>query len=596
LEKELLSGNEAIARGAFEGGVKVAAGYPGTPSSEILENVVLYEEIYAQWSPNEKVALEVGIGASLGGARTLVTMKHVGLNVAADPLFTLSYTGVNAGLVVVSCDDPNLYSSQNEQDNRHYARAAKIPMLEPSDSQEAKDFVILGLEISEEFDTPVLLRPTTRISHSKSMVTIIDERKEVSFSYEKDPQKYVMVPGYARMRHMFVEERLANLKRYSEKTPLNKVERKSGELGIIASGVSYQYAKEVFPDASFLKLGMSYPLPEGKILSFASDVKTVCVIEELDPFLEEQIRALGVETYGMSILPHTGELEPGIIKEKLWEVGCWMAKGVSESDVSNKEVMTKREEMAIGIPLRPPVLCPGCPHRGIFYALKRLKLTVFGDIGCYTLAALPPLEAMDTCVCMGAGVGGALGFEKASSEHKGKTVAVIGDSTFVHSGINPLIDIVYNKGTSTVIILDNRTTAMTGRQEHPGTGVTLKGEKTRALDFARLGEAIGIKSVVIVDPYNLEETKSKIKEEVGKEEPSLIISSRPCLLVEKQQGPLIKIDTEECAGCGLCLNLGCPALSKDGELVKIDTALCTGCKLCAEVCNLEAVKEVGEEE
>ncbi len=594
MEKELLSGNEAIARGAYEGGVRVAAGYPGTPSSEILENLALYDEVYAQWSPNEKVALEVGIGASLGGARTLVAMKHVGLNVAADPLFTLSYTGVNAGLIVVSCDDPNLYSSQNEQDNRHYARAAKIPMLEPSDSQEAKDFAILGFEISEQFDTPVLLRSTTRISHSKSIVEILDQRKEIDFPYEKNPQKYVMVPGYAILRHVFVEERLKRLTEYSEKTSVNKIERRSGELGIITSGVSYQYAKEVFPDASYLKLGITYPLPKKVVLSFASDVKTVCVIEELDPFFEEQIRALGVETYGKEILPCVGELKPEILRDKFWEVGCWVAGLHHKKTTSVSEMRKRKEEITANLPLRPPVLCPGCPHRGVFFALKQLKLIVPGDIGCYTLAALPPLETIDTCICMGAGVSTALGFENASEKYKGKVVAVIGDSTFIHSGITPLIDIVYNKGCSTVIILDNRTTAMTGRQDHPGTGVTLKGEKTKALDFVRLGKAVGIDSVVVIDPYDLDETKKRIKEEVEKDEPSLIIASRPCLLIEKPSGELLEIDLEECVDCGLCLKLGCPAISKTDEKVKIDSLLCTGCKLCLKVCNLGAIKRVGE--
>lgn len=595
MKKELLSGNEAIARGAYESGVCVGTGYPGTPSSEILENLAKYEEVYAQWSPNEKVALEVGIGASLGGARTVVTMKHVGLNVAADPLFTLSYTGVNAGLVVVSCDDPSLYSSQNEQDNRHYARAAKIPMLEPSDSQEAKDFVILGFEISEQFDTPVLLRSTTRVSHSKSVVKVLDARKEVKFSYEKNPQKYVMVPGHAIIRHVLVEERLAKLQEYSEKVSVNRIERKNGKLGIITSGISYQYAKEVFPDASYLKLGMSYPLPKKMILSFASGVKKVCVVEELDPFLEEQVRALGVEMCATEILPRVGELTPEIIRQKFWEIGCFLKEPKSATTTSKNEKRKHKERIASHLPARPPVLCPGCPHRGVFFALRQLRATVFGDIGCYTLAALPPLEIMDTCVCMGAGVGGALGFEKASTGPKGRVVAVIGDSTFVHSGITPLIDIVYNKGCSTVIILDNRTTAMTGRQDHPGTGVTLKGEKTKALDFVKLAEAVGVNSVAVVDPYDLDETRKTIKAELEKEEPSLIVSSRPCLLVQKLSGEMLEIDLEECVDCGLCLRLGCPALLKTADKVKIDNTLCVGCELCVQVCNLGAVKKAGEQ-
>lgn len=590
MKQKLLSGNEAIARGAYEAGVRVAAAYPGTPSTQILEEIARYPEIYAQWSPNEKVAFEVGTGASLGGARTLVAMKHVGLNVAADPLFTLAYTGVNAGFVVVSADDPSMHSSQNEQDNRFYARAALIPMLEPSNSQEAKDFTGLAFEISEEFDTPVLLRMTTRVSHSKSLIEIGPPKKIKLRPYQKNAQKYVMVPAHARLRRQLILDRLPRLADHADDFPFNLIEWNSKEVGIITSGVSYQYAREVFPDFSILKLGMTYPLPETLIRSFAYKVKTLYVIEELEPFLEEQLKAMGIAACGKEIVPRFGELNPTILKDAFKSV--LPSLKTREKD---KEKKSQTKEPALeDLPVRPPVMCPGCPHRGIFYVLSKLKLTVMGDIGCYTLSALPPLQAMDTCLCMGAGVGQALGFEKASEENKGKAVAVIGDSTFVHSGITPLIDIVYNQGSSTVIILDNRTTAMTGCQDHPGTGVTLKGKKTITLDFQRLAKAIGVKSVRKVDPVKLSSVEKAIKEEVEKDGPSLIISERPCVLIEKLKRTPCGVDPVSCTGCLVCLKLGCPAISKADKQAVIDAFICNGCGLCLQVCSFKAIGKRGE--
>lgn len=574
--RQLLSGNQAIARGAWEAGIRVAAGYPGTPSTEILEEIAKFPEIYAEWSPNEKVALEMVFGASLAGARSLAAMKHVGLNVASDPFFTMALTGVNAGLIVVSADDPGMHSSQNEQDNRYYARAAKIPMLEPSDSQEAKDFIKIGLEISEKFDTPVLLRTTTRVSHSLSLVETSETREEVSLPYVKDAAKYVMIPAHARKRHELLIKKLDDLSRFSEDFEHNRIEWGEREIGIIASGVSYQYAKEVFPHASVLKIGMSYPLPLELIKSFASEVDKVYVIEELEPYLEEQIRALGVKIIGKEKLPRTGELSPSIIKE---------AFGLKANPVVPVEVE---------LPARPPVLCPGCPHRGVFFILRKLKLVVTGDIGCYTLAAIPPTESMDTCLCMGAGVSAALGFEKASPDYKGKVVAVIGDSTFIHSGITPLIDIVYNQGASTVLILDNRTTAMTGRQNHPATGITLKKNKVKMLSFEKLAKAVGVDSVRVVDPYNLEELEQIIKEEIARDEPSVIISRRACCLIEVTKNPPYEIISSKCVGCDRCLRLGCPAIFKEGDKIKIDALWCNGCGLCYQLCKLEAIKRTGE--
>jgi indolepyruvate ferredoxin oxidoreductase alpha subunit len=577
-KRQLLSGNQAIARGAWEAGVRVAAGYPGTPGTEILEEIARYPEIYAEWSPNEKVALEMVFGASLAGARSLAAMKHVGLNVASDPFFTMALTGINAGLIVVSADDPGMHSSQNEQDNRYYARAAKVPMLEPSDSQEAKDFVVLGFSLSEKFDSPVLLRTTTRVSHSMSFVETKDFREEVDLPYVKDAAKYVMIPAHARKRHELLVAKLEDLSKFSEGFEHNRAEWGSREIGIITSGISYQYAKEVFPDASILKIGMSYPLPLELIKSFAREVERVYVIEELEPYLEEQIRALGIEVTGKDRIPRTGELSPSIVRE---------AFGFEADPVVSVDVE---------LPARPPVLCPGCPHRGVFYVLRKLKLVVAGDIGCYTLAAIPPTESMDTCLCMGAGIGAALGFEKASADYKGKVVAVIGDSTFIHSGITPLIDIVYNQGASTVIILDNRTTAMTGRQDHPATGITLKKGRVKVLSFEELAKAIGVQpqSVRVVDPYNLQELEQTIREEITKDEPSVIISRRACCLIEVSENPPYEIISSKCVGCDRCLKLGCPAIFKEGDEIRIDALWCNGCGLCYQLCKLEAIKRMGE--
>ncbi len=581
--KVLLSGNQAIARGAYEAGVTVATAYPGTPSTEILETVAAYDGIYAEWSPNEKVALEVAMGASIAGSRALVSMKHVGVNVAADPLFTLSYTGVRGGLVIVTADDPEMHSSQNEQDNRNYARFAKIPMLEPADSQEAKDFIKLAFAVSERFDTPVMLRTTTRISHSMSLVTLAQpERREAQRELEKQPEKFVMLPRYARLRHPLIEERLQTLKDFAETFEKNEVEMQDTAIGIITSGACYQYAKEAFPGYSFLKLGMVYPLPSRLIKEFAGKVGKLYVFEELDPFLEEQIKALGIGVIGKDVFPLCGEFGPA----------------TAEAGIRGLANKTDRGPEQAALPARPPNLCPGCPHRGIFYTLNKQKLFVTGDIGCYTLGALPPLNAMDTCICMGAGIGQAMGIDKAlGAAGQGKAVAVIGDSTFLHSGMTGLLDIAYNRGTCTVIILDNRTTAMTGRQEHPGTGRTVQGEKTKKVDLASLCGALGIDHVRKVNPYDLDGLAAVLQEETARPEPSVIIAEAPCVLLRKGGPPpesLFMVHEETCVGCRGCLQLGCPAIEwKPGENKSgkshINESLCVGCALCAQVCPKEAI-------
>ena len=586
--KELLTGNEAIARGAYEFGVRVAAAYPGTPSTEILENLVNYPGVYAQWSPNEKVALEVGLGAAIGGARTLVTMKHVGVNVAADPLFTLAYTGVNAGLVLVSADDPGMHSSQNEQDNRNYAKFAKIPVLEPSNSQEAKDMVGLGLEMSEQFDTPVMLRTTTRVNHSQSFVEIGERIDDTAKPYVKNPRKYVMVPAHARGRHVVVEERRGKLAEYAESCPANRIEWADRKIGIIASGIIYEYVKEVIPEASILKLGMAFPLPEKLIREFAAQVEELYVIEELEPFLEDQVRLMGIEITGKRLFPRIGEVSQRIIAEKILAV-------TGHRDLVNQSILAAgaAEEKDVQIPVRPPVMCPGCPHRGVFYTISQLKMIVTGDIGCYTLGSLPPLEAMDTCICMGASVGAALGMEKAHPEMHGKVVAVIGDSTFMHSGITGLLDVAYNKGATTTIILDNSTTAMTGHQDHAATGKTLSKEITNQVDLAALVKALGINRVQVVDAFDLKKLKSIISEEAAADEPSVIIVKRPCALLIKERIAPYTID-ENCINCKKCMKLGCPALSVQGDAVVVNTALCTGCGLCSQLCPSGALKKEGE--
>ncbi len=574
--KMILSGNEAVARGFYEAGGKFASAYPGTPSTEVLENIAKYEGVIAQWAPNEKVAVEVAVGASLGGARALAAMKHVGLNVAADPLFSLSYMGVNGGMVILTADDPGMHSSQNEQDNRWYARAAKIPLLEPSDSQEARDLTIQAFEISESFDTPVLLRTTTRISHSKSVVTV-GERLDVPLKpYRKELLKNVLLPSTGRLRHPFVENRLKKLRAFSTVSGLNWVDWGDRSLGIVTSGVAYQYAREVFPHASYLKLSLTYPLPEKLIRDFAERVGKLVVIEELDDFLELHIRALGVTVTGKEKIPAIGELNPDVVSRALL----------------NREGASA-ELQGEPLPARPPVLCPGCSHRGVFWALKKLRATVTGDIGCYTLAALPPLESMDSCLNMGASVGMAEGMVKVNPEKfQKKVVGIIGDSTFIHSGITPLIDMVYNKGITTVIILDNRITAMTGHQENPASGVTLRGEPTHRLDLQKLCEAVGIPRVRKIDPYSLKEMTEVIREEMRTEEPSVLIAEAPCVLHERSQlGPVYYVDQEKCVACDLCYKIGCPAITPgpDGKKPVIDPLLCIGCDQCAQVCQLGAI-------
>jgi indolepyruvate ferredoxin oxidoreductase alpha subunit len=582
----LLSGNEAIARGAYEAGVTVAAGYPGTPSSEILENLVKYKDvgIYCEWSTNEKVALEVAAGAAIAGARAIATMKHVGLNVAADPLMTLAYTGIKGGLLVVVADDPGMHSSQNEQDSRNYARFAKVPLLEPSDSQEAKDFVRLGLEISERFDTPVILRSSTRVSHSKGVVVLgerVENPNEVSF--EKTPQKYVMVPLNARKRRVRLGEKLKELSEFVNSVECNRLIEGSKELGVITSGVSYQYVAETFPEATILKLGMSFPFPDGLILELASKVERVLVVEELDDFLEEHVRSLGVDVIGKGLVPYIGELNLDILEA---------VKASLEGRESPKTGDTP--SVKFDLPPRPPVMCPGCPHRGLFYALRRFKPVVTGDIGCYSLSVFPPLEMMDTIICMGAGISAAHGMDKAGLERR--IVGVIGDSTFFHSGITGLLDIAYNKGVSTIIVLDNRTTAMTGHQEHPGTGKTLMGEPTQETSVEEIARACGIKRVRTVDPYDLKATEKVIGEELEAEEASVIVSRRPCVLICRDGwGEPYRVDPEICRMCQRCLGLGCPAieLAPEGESIRINELLCIGCGMCEQVCTFNAIVREG---
>ncbi|MEZ4357150.1 MAG: indolepyruvate ferredoxin oxidoreductase subunit alpha [Eubacteriales bacterium] len=560
--KKLMLGNEAYARGAYEAGVTVAAAYPGTPSTEILESIVKYDEVKAQWSPNEKVALEVAIGASMGGARALCMMKHVGLNVAADPLFTASYTGVNGGLVVIVADDPGMHSSQNEQDSRFYARSAHLPMLEAADSAEAKELMKAAYDISEEYDTPVLVRTHTRISHSQSLVNI-GKREEIPLKeYKKDVMKYVMMPGMAKKRHIIVEERMKKLTEAANSLDINTVEMLSGDIGVVTSGICYNYVKEALPNASVLKLGMVYPINMDMVKDFAKKVKKLYVIEELEPFIEDQLKANGIKCEGKALFTVQGEYSVNKIK-----------KAILNEDISHKELQE--------LPQRPPVLCPGCPHRAVYYVLNKLNMVACGDIGCYTLGALPPLFGIDSCVCMGASIGMATGIEKARGEEFAKnTVAVIGDSTFIHSGITGLIDMVYNAKASTVIILDNSTTGMTGHQDHPGTGKNAKGEAAPKLDLVKLINAIGVNNVRVVDPFEIEDLTKAIKEETAKKEISVIIAKRPCELLEKGKSRGKALKVTDCRQCGLCLKLGCPAIINTDNGVVIDETLCNGCGLC----------------
>ncbi len=581
--KEILSGNEAIARGAYEAGCRVACAYPGTPSTEILENTINYKEINSSWAPNEKVALEVAIGASFGGGRALCTMKHVGVNVAADPLFTLSYTGVRGGLVLVVADDPEMHSSQNEQDSRNYARFAKVPMLEPSDSQECKEFTRLAFQLSEEYDTPVMVRSCTRISHGKSIVELGERVSDLPEPrLERNPAKLVMLPGNARVRHPLVEQMLVKLSEAGSAMAINRLELRDKSIGIITSGVCYQYVREVMPNASTLKLGLVNPLPQNLIRDFAAQVDSVYVVEELDPFIEIQVKAMGIKVIGKEIISLCGELTPGRLRS---------AFGLSQAT----------EVQAEKLPGRPPNMCPGCPHRGVFYALKQLKAYVTGDIGCYTLAFMPPLSAMDTCVCMGASIGMATGVTKVvSDQEKKKVVAVIGDSTFLHTGINGLMDMVYNNSPATVIILDNSITAMTGRQDNPASGFTLMDDPAHAINIPLLCQALGVKNIRTVNPLDLEETKRVIAEEMERPETSVVITNKPCVLIKRedvfQKGPLYAVDADRCTGCRACLNIGCPAIewrpagdgSRKGK-ARIDPLLCTGCDVCRQLCKFEAI-------
>ena len=574
--KELMLGNEAVARGAYEAGVRVAVAYPGTPSTEITENMAKYskDEVYCEWAPNEKVALEVAIGASMGGARAICCMKHVGVNVAADPLFTAAYTGVRGGLVLVAADDPGMHSSQNEQDSRFYARSAHVPMLEPADSAECREYVMRAFEISEKYDTPVMLRLVTRIAHARSLVEE-GVRQEIPLKdYEKDIKKYVMMPGNAKGRHVVVEAREKKLEEEIDALGFNRVEMADTKVGVVCSGSAYQYVKEALPNASVLKLGMVYPLPEKLIRDFATKVDQLLVVEELEPFFEDAIKAMGIPCSGKDKTGLQGELF-------VRKVGRLFG---GEADCGPAETQ--------GVPMRPPVLCPGCPHRAVFYVLKKLGLTVAADIGCYTLGAMPPLTAVDSVVCMGASIGMALGLEKARGrDFAKKTVAVIGDSTFVHSGITGLVDMVYNQGHSTVIIVDNSTTGMTGHQPNPTTGFNVRGEIAPQLDVVKLCEAIGVPSVRVVDPFNMRELEQTIMEESEKDVPSVITARRPCALLVKKKTAPCAINTDKCRKCGMCMKIGCPAILKaENGQVSIDASLCNGCGLCKEMCHFGAIE------
>ncbi len=574
-EKTLLLGNAAVARGLYEAGCSFVSSYPGTPSTEVTEEVANYPDVYAEWTPNEKVALEAAFGASLSGVRSFAGMKHVGLNVAADPLFTMAYTGINGGLVIAVADDMGMHSSQNEQDSRHYAISAKVPMVEPADSEECRSFVKAAYELSERFDTPVLFRLSTRIAHSRSLVALADREDVARKEYVKNPQKYVMMPANARGRHVFVEDRMAKLAELAETTGLNKIIPGDKKLGIIASGIAYCYAREALGDnASYLKLGLIHPLSEKLIREFAASVDRLIVIEELDDVFESQIKKMGIACEGKSLFSLLGEYSAELI----------------EKVICGKE--TSGYDLPAPVPGRPPVLCPGCPHRGVFYVLSKLKLTVSGDIGCYTLGALAPLSALDTTLCMGASISGLHGFVKAGGEEAAKkSVAVIGDSTFIHSGITGLINIVYNQSNATVIILDNSITGMTGHQQNPCTGKTLQNDPTYAVDLEALCKAVGVKRVSVVDPFDIAAVEATVKEELAANEPSVIIARRPCALLKSVKAqPALKVDADKCRRCKACMKIGCPAISFDAEHgAKIDFSLCTGCGLCEKLCKFDAI-------
>lgn len=576
MNKKIMLGNEAIARGAYEAGVKVSAAYPGTPSTEISENIALYDEIYAEWSPNEKVATEVAIGASISGVRAMASMKHVGVNVASDPLYTISYGGVNGGLVLVAADDPGLYSSQNEQDTRCVARAAIVPVLEPSDSQEAKDFVKFAYELSEKYDTPVIVRTTTRLAHSQGTVTLEDRVEPEDKPYERNPGKFVMMPGNAIGRHLYVEQRMKALAEDGSSFSINRAEYKDTSIGFITSGIPYQYVKEACPDASVLKLGMVHPLPRKLIEEFASKVDKLYIFEELEPVIEEQVKSWGIQAVGKEIFTVQGEYSANMLREKVL--------GEKVSDTKPAEV-----------PARPPILCPGCPHRSVYSVLNKLGIHAAGDIGCYTLGAVPPLNVIDTTICMGASISTLHGMEKAKGKEYIKNwVAVIGDSTFMHTGVNSLMNMVYNQATGTVMILDNSTTGMTGHQDHAATGKTLKGEIVPAINIYQLCKAMGIEHVVEVNAFDTKELERIVKEEVARDAVSVIITKSPCVLLKGNVFPYkCKPVQDKCKKCGMCLKPGCPALTKNADgTICIDDTMCNGCGLCEQLCKLGAIEKV----
>lgn len=576
--KVIMLGNEAIARGAYEAGVKVSASYPGTPSTEISENLVQYKDaLYAEWAPNEKVAAEVAIGASVAGVRAMACMKHVGLNVASDPLYTVSYMGVNGGLVLFVADDPGLYSSQNEQDTRMVARAAQVPVIEPSDSGEAKDYVKIAYEISEQFDRPVIFRTTTRLAHSQGLVELYDRLEVEDKPYVKNVQKTVMMPGNAKLRHVEIEKRNLELAEAVNTMSINKVEMRDTKIGVITSGIPYQYVREALPEASVLKLGIVNPLPRKLIEEFASKVDTLYVVEELDPVIEEQVKSWGVPVIGKEIFKVQGEYSANMLR----------------TAILKQELDAAKPAQAPG---RPPILCPGCPHRSVYYVLNKLKLHAAGDIGCYTLGAVAPLSVVDTTICMGASISSLHGMEKAKGKEYIKNwVAVIGDSTFLHTGVNSLMNMMYNKATGTVMILDNSTTGMTGHQDHAATGKTLQGDPTWAINIPELCRAIGVKNVIEVNAFDLETLERTVKEEVAKDEVSVIITKTPCVLLTKGKKPLYRVVPDKCKKCGMCMKPGCPAMTRaeDGT-IRIDDTMCTGCGLCDSLCKFGAIELVKE--
>ena len=579
-EKVIMLGNEAIARGAYEAGVKVSSAYPGTPSTEISEYLVQYrDDVYEEWAPNEKVATEVAVGASLAGVRSMACMKHVGLNVAADPLYSVSYMGVNGGLVIVVADDPGLYSSQNEQDTRMVARAAQIPVIEPSDSAEAKDYFKIAFELSEKFDRPFIFRTTTRLAHSQGLVELQDRVVPEDKVYEKNIQKNVMMPGNAKIRHIEIEKRNLELAEAANTLPINRVEMNDTKIGVITSGIPYQYVKEAMPEASVLKLGMVNPLPRKLIEDFASKVDTLYIVEELDPVIEEQVKSWGINAIGKEILTVQGEYSANMLR-----------KAILKQDLDIKE--------PAAAPGRPPILCPGCPHRSVFYTLNKLKMHAAGDIGCYTLGAVAPLSVIDTTMCMGSSISTLHGMEKAKGKDYIKNwVAVIGDSTFMHTGVNSLMNMVYNKATGTVIILDNSTTGMTGHQDHAATGKTLQGDPTYAISIPGICKAMGIKNVYEINAFDLPLLEKTIKEEVAKDEISVIITKTPCVLLDKRKKPLYVAHEDKCKKCGMCMKPGCPAMTKNADgTIHIDDTMCTGCGLCKDLCKFDAIELVREGE